>query len=87
MRSLSRTLLSWRTFRTACRPKRPIISFSIFRLHDLGGLKASITHDAPGASLVDAPMLRGRIVAMKGTPVEDLKLPADVQWVLNGDRG
>ncbi len=54
---------------------------------DLGGLRASITHDAPGASLVDAPMLRGRIVALKGTPVEDLKLPDGVQWVLNGDRG
>ena len=32
-------------------------------------------------------MLRGRIVALKGTPVENLKVPADTQWVLNGDRG
>jgi putative ABC transport system permease protein len=54
---------------------------------DLDGLTADVTQDVPGASLVDAPMLRGRIVALKGKPVEDLKLPADVQWVLNGDRG
>jgi putative ABC transport system permease protein len=32
-------------------------------------------------------MLRGRIVALKGTPVENLKVSADTQWVLNGDRG
>ena len=37
--------------------------------------------------LIEAPMLRGRLVALKGTPVEDLKAPADAQWVLNGDRG
>jgi putative ABC transport system permease protein len=54
---------------------------------DLGGLNARLQHDAPGSRLVDAPMLRGRIVALKGTPVEDVKLAADVQWVLNGDRG
>jgi putative ABC transport system permease protein len=54
---------------------------------DLDGLKARISQDAPGTSLVDAPMLRGRMVAIKGTAVEDLKFPADMQWVLNGDRG
>ena len=32
-------------------------------------------------------MLRGRLVALKGKPVEDLKVAADVQWVLNSDRG
>lgn len=54
---------------------------------DLDGMKARIAQDAPGTSLVEAPMLRGRIVAIKGTPVEDLKFPAATQWVLNGDRG
>jgi putative ABC transport system permease protein len=51
------------------------------------GLKSHILADLPGAKLIDAPMLRGRLVALKGTPVENLKVPADVQWVLNGDRG
>lgn len=54
---------------------------------DLDGLKERVRQDAPGTSIVEAPMLRGRIVAINGTPVEDLKLPSDVQWVLNGDRG
>ncbi|MFT3732621.1 MAG: FtsX-like permease family protein [Hyphomicrobium sp.] len=54
---------------------------------DFQGLNARIVKDAPGASVVEAPMLRGRIVAVKGTPVEELKFPSDAQWVLNGDRG
>lgn len=54
---------------------------------DLDGLKERVRRDAPGTSIVEAPMLRGRIVAINGTPVENLKLPSDVQWVLNGDRG
>jgi len=54
---------------------------------DLDGLRARVAQDVPSASLVDAPMLRGRIVALKGKPIEDLKLPSDIQWVLNGDRG
>ncbi|RUP00304.1 MAG: FtsX-like permease family protein [Hyphomicrobium sp.] len=54
---------------------------------DLDGLKAKITQDVQGASIVDAPMLRGRIVDIKGVPVENMKFAADTQWVLNGDRG
>lgn len=54
---------------------------------DFAAVKAKIVTDVPGATLIDAPMLRGRLVALKGTPVENLKVPADVQWVLNGDRG
>lgn len=55
--------------------------------NDFDAVKSKIVRDVPGATLIDAPMLRGRLVALKGKPVEDLKVPADVQWVLNGDRG
>jgi putative ABC transport system permease protein len=54
---------------------------------DFDALKARMTQHVPGVGLIEAPMLRGRIVALKGTPVEDLKVSADTQWVLNGDRG
>ena len=50
-------------------------------------LAARIDAGVPHTKLVEAPMLRGRVVAIKGTPVEDLKVPPDAQWVLNGDRG
>ncbi|WP_072396183.1 FtsX-like permease family protein [Hyphomicrobium sp. CS1GBMeth3] len=42
---------------------------------------------APGAHVVEAPMLRGRLVTLKGRKVEEIKPPAEAQWVLNGDRG
>lgn len=41
----------------------------------------------PGSVLVDAPMLRGRLLKLGGRPVEEIKPPAEAQWVLNGDRG
>jgi putative ABC transport system permease protein len=33
------------------------------------------------------PMIRGRIVAMKGVPAAKIKIASDEKWVLNGDRG
>jgi putative ABC transport system permease protein len=32
-------------------------------------------------------MLRGRLVEMNGRKAEEIKLPPEAQWVLNGDRG
>jgi putative ABC transport system permease protein len=55
--------------------------------NDFEALKARVSEHVPGASLIEAPMLRGRLVAIKGVPVENLKAPPDTQWVLNGDRG
>lgn len=41
----------------------------------------------PGTKLVEAPMLRGRLVSLKGIPSEEIKAPPEAQWVLRGDRG
>ncbi len=41
----------------------------------------------PAAKISSAPMLRGRIVALKDVPVEKVKVPSSAEWVLNGDRG
>lgn len=54
---------------------------------DFALLSKTITTQVAGAKADAAPMLRGRIVKLKGQSVEDLKPPADAQWVLNGDRG
>ncbi len=54
---------------------------------DYPGITAMLEKEAPGAVLEEAPMLRGRIVALNGTPAENVKVPAEAQWVLNGDRG
>lgn len=54
---------------------------------DAQELTRIITREVPGAHVVEAPMLRGRIVSMKGQKAEEFKLPPEAQWVLNGDRG
>jgi putative ABC transport system permease protein len=42
---------------------------------------------APDAKLADAPMLRGRIVALNGVPAEKVDAAPDQRWVLSSDRG
>lgn len=42
---------------------------------------------APGGRLEAAPMLRGRIVALKGIAAESWKAAEGGEWVLRGDRG
>ena len=42
---------------------------------------------APDAVLDQVPMMRGRITALKGEPVEKAKAAQDAAWVLEGDRG
>ncbi len=41
----------------------------------------------PDAKLDDAPMLRGRIVALNGVSVDKAEVSPDARWVLSGDRG
>ncbi len=46
-----------------------------------------LTELAPEGKIEDVPMLRGRIVALGGTPSEELNPPEDQRWILRGDRG
>ena len=48
---------------------------------------ALVRKHAPDVRIDEAPMLRGRIVRLNGTPTDQLKVPPEAQWVLNGDRG
>ncbi|MFZ4808980.1 MAG: ABC transporter permease [Hyphomicrobiaceae bacterium] len=48
---------------------------------------AAVKKVVPEAIVHKAPMLRGRIVRIKDQPVDQIKLPPEAQWVLNGDRG
>lgn len=49
--------------------------------------EALVRQDFPGAKVQQAPMLRGRLVKLGDRPVEEVKAPPEVQWVLTGDRG
>ena len=42
---------------------------------------------APNARIELAPMLRGRIVRIKGVAADKAKIAPEAKWVLNGDRG
>ncbi len=44
-------------------------------------------HAPKDARLDEVPMLRGRIVSLKGVPVEDIKPDPEAAWVLQSDRG
>jgi putative ABC transport system permease protein len=46
-----------------------------------------VVAEAPAARIQQAPMLRGRIIAVGQRPAEQVKAPPEVQWVLHGDRG
>jgi len=48
---------------------------------------AAIESGLPGSVVQSVPMLRGRLVAVKDTPVEALKVAPDAAWALSGDRG
>ena len=54
---------------------------------EIGPLERSIAKAVPGARTAEAPMLRGRLVALAGKSVEEIKAPPEAQWVLRGDRG
>ncbi len=42
---------------------------------------------SPDARIDEAPMLRGRIVSIKGQAADQLKIAPEAAWVLQGDRG
>ncbi len=54
---------------------------------EIDAFLALIAREAPAAKVQQAPMLRGRMVKLGDRPVEEIKAPPEVQWVLNGDRG
>lgn len=54
---------------------------------DAEGFRAFLDTQAVGGRVEDVPMLRGRITALKGVPVEEAKIEERVRFVLAGDRG
>jgi putative ABC transport system permease protein len=49
--------------------------------------RALVHERFPGAKVLQAPMLRGRMVKIGDVPVEKVKAPPEAAWVLTGDRG
>jgi putative ABC transport system permease protein len=49
--------------------------------------RALVRREFPGATVQQAPMLRGRIVKVGDIPAEQVRAAPEAKWVLNGDRG
>ncbi|GJE54982.1 ABC transporter permease [Methylobacterium thuringiense] len=67
--------------------KAPNLFFLDVPSRDADAFTGFLQGKAPAAKLERVPMLRGRITALDGVPVEQIKPPEDAAWVLDGDRG
>ncbi len=76
-----------RQFLAALPDKAPSFYFVDIPAADADKFDAFIRAHASRATLERVPMLRGRIVAANGIPVEKLKIPSDAAWALQSDRG
>jgi putative ABC transport system permease protein len=76
-----------RQFIAALPEQAPSFFFVDIQSADAERFDAFIRQRAPGATLERVPMLRGRIVSVKGVRAEDLRVPASQNWVLQSDRG
>ena len=65
----------------------PDFYFLDVRSGQAAAFKAFLAQDAPGARLVEAPMMRGRIARVAGVAADKVRARENAQWVLDGDRG
>ncbi|MBV8474475.1 MAG: hypothetical protein JO234_13740, partial [Hyphomicrobiales bacterium] len=54
---------------------------------DIEAFRKFLSVDAPRAKIVEAPMMRGRIVKLGDVLAENVKAKESVAWVMEGDRG
>ncbi|MBY6241121.1 ABC transporter permease [Methylosinus sp. Sm6] len=69
------------------RARTPSFFFIDVAKEQAAEFSAFLSAFAADARLEQAPMMRGRIVAVKGVRAETLKPPDDIAWALEGDRG
>jgi putative ABC transport system permease protein len=76
-----------RQFMAALPERAPSFFFIDIPSTEAGRFSAFLADKAPGSTVEDVPMLRGRIVSARGVKAEDLKPSSDAEWVLQSDRG
>jgi putative ABC transport system permease protein len=65
----------------------PAFFFLDVRNDELAGFKDKALQQKGAHSLSNAPMMRGRIVKVKGVAADKVEAAPDAQWALRGDRG
>lgn len=53
----------------------------------LDAVKTTLNEAAPTGEVQSVPMLRGRMISLAGTPVDEIEAPPGSAWALRGDRG
>ena len=67
--------------------RTPSFYFLDVRAAEAGAFRDFLAREAPRATIVEAPMLRGRIVKIGDAPAEGFKAKESAAWALEGDRG
>ena len=87
---LAAVALSDANFQDAMREQLPAHAPSFFFLdvqpYQMDEFKAILSSIEGVTRVETAPSLRGRVVTVKGVPVEQLVVPENVSWVVRGDR-
>jgi len=65
----------------------PDFFFVDIQNHEIDGFRATVEEVAPKGKTIAVPMLRGRIISLRGIPSEEYPVAPGGAWVLNGDRG
>jgi len=69
-------------------PERaPDFFFVDIQNDELTGFESLLKQQTPDGKVFSVPMLRGRIVSLKGVPAETYVIGKEGGWVLRGDRG
>lgn len=76
-----------RTLAATLPGQAPSFFFIDVPARDGDAFRSFLTTEAVGAKVADVPMLRGRIVALRGVKPEAAGVPQEVRFVLDGDRG
>jgi putative ABC transport system permease protein len=67
--------------------KAPSFFFLDIPNAEAGRFENFLRSKVPGAEVERVPMMRGRLVSLRGVPVSEIKAAEDIAWVLEGDRG
>ncbi len=67
--------------------KAPNFFFVNIQNDQVDAFEARLDMLAPGSERARVPMLRGRIVSLKGIDAADYNPPEEARWILRGDRG
>jgi putative ABC transport system permease protein len=73
--------------RSGIPEKAPAFFFLDVRNNELAQFKEAVAKESGVTHVNNSPMLRGRVVAVKGVPAEKVNASPESNWALRGDRG